>query len=208
MLFFGQFLRVLTVGFTEISYGEETGGLYAERLIQDGLYAFLRNPLYLGNFLIGVGLLWLSHRPMFLVCGALGLWAWTLLLAFPGLSIPLMLLAAFLASRAAYDVYEHNVAAWQKESVASFCQAFHNDEKEAEHAAAFLLERFLEESKAQTDFEGLGQRLKDQEKGFMASLRPLRDKEGTLRAALFVGLRQKANIPYGIAPRHVFPAFS
>ncbi len=260
-----------------------------------------------------------------------------LLLAFLGLSIPLMLLAAFLASRAAYDVYEHNVAAWQKEATDSFFKAFHNDEKEAEHAAAFLLERFLEESKAQTDFEGLGQRLghmasdegyetlilmdqggevryspipagslrvyslqeglelfvleraqgprvllgalrpfrfqgapmrlflgnplpgamegfedlpflevrlyilegkwlrgvyssngtfpiatlgesvlrglaqkggllllKDQEEGFMASLRPLRDKEGTLRAALFVGLRQKANIPYGIAPRHVF----
>ena len=80
LAFFGQLLRVLTVGFTEISYGEETGGLYAEQLIQDGLYAFLRNPLYLGNFLIGVGLLWLTHRPTFLVCGALGLWAWTLLL--------------------------------------------------------------------------------------------------------------------------------
>jgi protein-S-isoprenylcysteine O-methyltransferase Ste14 len=80
LAFFGQLLRILTIGFTEISYGEETGGLYAERLIQDGLYAFLRNPLYLGNFLIGVGLHWLSHRPMLLVCGALGLWVWTLLL--------------------------------------------------------------------------------------------------------------------------------
>jgi hypothetical protein len=80
LAFFGQFLRILTVGFTEISYGEETGGLYAERLIQDGLYTFLRNPLYLGNLLIGVGLLWLTHYPMLLVCGALGLWAWTLLL--------------------------------------------------------------------------------------------------------------------------------
>lgn len=80
LAFFGQLLRVLTVGFTEISYGEETGGLYAEKLIQDGLYGFLRNPLYLGNFLIAVGLLWLTHRPMFLVCGAVGLWAWTLLL--------------------------------------------------------------------------------------------------------------------------------
>jgi signal transduction histidine kinase len=261
-----------------------------------------------------------------------------LLLAFLGLSIPLMLLAAFLASRAAYDVYEHNVTAWQKEATDSFLKAFHNDQKEAEHAAAFLLERFLVESRAQTDFEGLGQRLghmasddgyetlilmdqdgevrygpipagsfkayslqegiglfvlervqgprvllgairpfrfqgepmrlflgnpfapgtmegfedlpflevrlyilegkrlrgayssngtfpiatlgesvlqglaqkggllllKDQQEGFMASLRPLRDKEGTLRAALFVGLRQKANLPYGIAPRHVF----
>jgi len=260
-----------------------------------------------------------------------------LLLAFLGLSIPLMLLAAFLASRAAYDVYEHNVAAWQKEAANSFFKTFHNAQREAEHASTFLLERFLAESKAQTSFEGLGQRLrhmasdegyetlilmdkggevryspipagslrvfplqeglelfvlegpqgpkallgaqrpfrfqgepmrlflgnpfapgalegfedlpflevrlyvlegkrlrgvyssngtfpiatlgksvlqglaqkdvlplKDQEEGFMASLRPLRDKEGTLRAALFVGLRQKANIPYGIAPKHVF----
>lgn len=261
-----------------------------------------------------------------------------LLTAFLGLSIPLMLFAAFLANRETYEVYEHNVAAWQKEAANSFLKAFHNDQREADKAVGFLIERFLSKSDAQTSFEGLGQRLgpmagdegyetlilmnqggevryssiqagkfrvyslqdgfdlfvlesthgprvllgslrpfrflgkpmwlflgnpfapgalagfedlpflevrlyllegktllgvyssngtfpietleegaiqglskkgellrlKDQEEGFMASLRPLKDKEGTLRAALFVGLRQKANIPYGIAPRHVF----
>lgn len=54
----GQTLRALTIGLAYIKRGGKKKQVYAETLVQDGIFAHCRNPLYLGNILIilGVGI--------------------------------------------------------------------------------------------------------------------------------------------------------
>jgi protein-S-isoprenylcysteine O-methyltransferase Ste14 len=52
----GQALRVLTIGYDYIRRGGKDYAVYAERLVQGGVFAHSRNPLYLGNILIVLGL--------------------------------------------------------------------------------------------------------------------------------------------------------
>jgi protein-S-isoprenylcysteine O-methyltransferase Ste14 len=56
--FTGQLLRAVTIGFEYIIRGGRGRQVYAEHLVQGGVFAHCRNPLYLGNFLVllGVGL--------------------------------------------------------------------------------------------------------------------------------------------------------
>ena len=54
----GQSIRAITVGLDYIIRGGRARQVYAERLVQGGIFAHCRNPLYVGNYLIllGVGL--------------------------------------------------------------------------------------------------------------------------------------------------------
>lgn len=52
----GQFLRALVIGKDYIKRGGRDKKITAGRLVQGGLFAHSRNPLYLGNILIIVGL--------------------------------------------------------------------------------------------------------------------------------------------------------
>jgi len=54
----GQLLRAVTIGLDYIRRGGRNRQVYADRLVQGGVFAHCRNPLYVGNFLIllGVGL--------------------------------------------------------------------------------------------------------------------------------------------------------
>ncbi|KKO20413.1 MAG: hypothetical protein BROFUL_00838 [Candidatus Brocadia fulgida] len=54
----GQILRALTVGFAYIKRGGKKKRMHAETLVQEGIFAHCRNPLYFGNILIllGVGI--------------------------------------------------------------------------------------------------------------------------------------------------------
>jgi protein-S-isoprenylcysteine O-methyltransferase Ste14 len=52
----GQLLRAITVGHDYIIRGGRDRKVYAERLVQGGLFAHCRNPLYVGNFLILFGI--------------------------------------------------------------------------------------------------------------------------------------------------------
>jgi protein-S-isoprenylcysteine O-methyltransferase Ste14 len=52
----GQGLRVVTIGFDYIRRGGRDHRIYADRLVQGGVFAHLRNPLYLGNILIFIGI--------------------------------------------------------------------------------------------------------------------------------------------------------
>jgi len=56
--FSGQLLRAVTIGLDYIRRGGRNRQVYADRLVQGGVFAHCRNPLYVGNFLIllGVGL--------------------------------------------------------------------------------------------------------------------------------------------------------
>ena len=52
----GQVVRIAAIGLKYIIRGGRRRRVYAEALVTDGIFAHLRNPLYLGNILILVGL--------------------------------------------------------------------------------------------------------------------------------------------------------
>jgi protein-S-isoprenylcysteine O-methyltransferase Ste14 len=64
----GQALRATTIGFEYIIRGGKNRRVYAERLVQGGMFAHSRNPLYLGNYLIVVGVGVTSNSIVFLSC--------------------------------------------------------------------------------------------------------------------------------------------
>lgn len=53
ILMAGEFIRIWSAGFIEIK---------GRKLATAGPFAHVRNPLYLGNFLIGMGLVWISKN--------------------------------------------------------------------------------------------------------------------------------------------------
>ena len=65
----GQLLRALTIGLEYIIRGGRNRQAYAENLVQGGLFAHCRNPLYLGNFIILTGVGIASNSLLFLTVG-------------------------------------------------------------------------------------------------------------------------------------------
>lgn len=51
----GQIFRMLVIGFAYIHRGGKDGKVYATSLVQSGFYAHVRNPMYVGNYLIMLG---------------------------------------------------------------------------------------------------------------------------------------------------------
>lgn len=62
----GQVLRMVTVGLEYIIRGGRSRQVYAEQLVQGGVYAYCRNPLYVGNALILLGVGLASNSALFL----------------------------------------------------------------------------------------------------------------------------------------------
>jgi protein-S-isoprenylcysteine O-methyltransferase Ste14 len=52
----GQALRILTIGYEYIVRGGKQRQVYADKLVQGGIFAHCRNPMYVGNLLIVFGL--------------------------------------------------------------------------------------------------------------------------------------------------------
>jgi protein-S-isoprenylcysteine O-methyltransferase Ste14 len=52
----GQTIRLLTIGFAYIHRGGKNRHVYATRLVTGGIYSHTRNPMYVGSFLIHLGL--------------------------------------------------------------------------------------------------------------------------------------------------------
>lgn len=52
----GQLLRSAVIGFAYVQRGGKNGRIHAQQLVQQGLFAHCRNPLYLGNMLVFLGL--------------------------------------------------------------------------------------------------------------------------------------------------------
>jgi protein-S-isoprenylcysteine O-methyltransferase Ste14 len=65
----GQFLRALTIGLAYIIRGGKQRQVYAETLVQTGLFAHCRNPLYVGNLLVVLGLGLIANSTLFLLVG-------------------------------------------------------------------------------------------------------------------------------------------
>jgi len=62
----GQGIRILTVGLDYIVRGGRHRRVYAADLVQSGLFAHCRNPLYLGNLLMIIGFGVASNNPWYL----------------------------------------------------------------------------------------------------------------------------------------------
>src|SRR6266487_1941358 len=65
----GQGLRAVTIGLDYIIRGGRNRQVYAEKLVQGGIFAHCRNPLYVGNILIIFGLGIASNSSLFLAVG-------------------------------------------------------------------------------------------------------------------------------------------
>lgn len=65
----GQSLRALTIGLAYIIRGGRNRRVYAKDLVQDGVFAHCRNPLYVGNLLVILGLGIVSNSLVFMVIG-------------------------------------------------------------------------------------------------------------------------------------------
>ena len=62
----GQLIRVMTIGLVYIIRGGKDRRVYAEDLVTTGIFAHCRNPLYVGNILILVGLGIASNSLLFM----------------------------------------------------------------------------------------------------------------------------------------------
>lgn len=60
----GAALRAVTIGYAYVRRGGKDGKAYADELVTAGLFAHSRNPLYLGNLLILLGLLIIINSPV------------------------------------------------------------------------------------------------------------------------------------------------
>ena len=52
----GEAVRLITIGFEYIHRGGRDGKVYAGRLVRGGMYGITRNPMYVGNGLIAIGM--------------------------------------------------------------------------------------------------------------------------------------------------------
>lgn len=67
----GQLLRVAVIGYAYIIRGGRNRRVYAEDLVTDGFFAHARNPLYLGNLLVLLGLFLIWHNPWVYALGGI-----------------------------------------------------------------------------------------------------------------------------------------
>ena len=60
----GQGVRLATIGYEYIERGGKAGKVYASHLVQGGVYAMTRNPMYVGNGLIAIGITLVAGAPV------------------------------------------------------------------------------------------------------------------------------------------------
>src|SRR6476646_6533533 len=102
----GQVIRIITIGLVYIIRGGKDRRVYAEDLVTDGIFAHCRNPLYVGNILILVGLGIASNSLIFMaVCTPIFLFFWQVIV---------LAEENFLRNKfgAPYDLYCKDVSRW------------------------------------------------------------------------------------------------
>lgn len=102
----GQSLRAAVIGYVYILRGGKDGRAYAEDLVTRGLFAHARNPLYLGNLILLLGLLIIYNSPgAYLIVFPLAIFFYAAIVAAE---------ESYLRSRfgEAYDAYCEKVPRW------------------------------------------------------------------------------------------------
>ena len=61
----GQGIRIITIGYEYIERGGRNRQVYASKLVTGGVFSHCRNPLYVGNILLAVGLALVVHSSLF-----------------------------------------------------------------------------------------------------------------------------------------------
>ncbi len=74
LLLAGQLVRGATIGLFYIKRGGKERRIYAESLVQEGIFAHCRNPMYLGNLLIVAGAC-LASNSLFIIAVGVPLFA-------------------------------------------------------------------------------------------------------------------------------------
>ena len=102
----GQTVRILTIGFEYVVRGGRNRRVYADDLVTGGIYQLSRNPMYVGNLIILVGLALASNT-----------WTCILVASVGFLFVYVAIVAAeesFLSRKfgAAYDRYRAEVPRW------------------------------------------------------------------------------------------------
>jgi protein-S-isoprenylcysteine O-methyltransferase Ste14 len=104
--FTGQALRIAVIGYAYIIRGGRNQRVYAEDLVTGGFFAHSRNPLYLGNVLVLVGLFLIYNNP----------WVYALGIGFCAFAYVAIVAAeeAYLREKFgdAYAAYARNVPRW------------------------------------------------------------------------------------------------
>jgi len=70
LIFIGQAIRILTIGLAYVIRGGRNRRIYAENLVTGGVFAHSRNPMYVGNILLGIGFLSVSGNITGLIVGS------------------------------------------------------------------------------------------------------------------------------------------
>lgn len=65
----GQLLRILVIGYRYIARGGKNRRVHAEDLVTGGIFALSRNPLYVGNMLVLLGLFLIWNSPLLYLVG-------------------------------------------------------------------------------------------------------------------------------------------
>src|SRR5690606_19893678 len=65
----GEGIRVAVIGLAYIKRGGVNKRVYADNLVVEGIFAHCRNPLYLGNLLILLGLFIIHNNPWVYLLG-------------------------------------------------------------------------------------------------------------------------------------------
>lgn len=60
----GELVRLTTIGFDYIDRGGKNKQVYASRLVHGGVYALTRNPMYVGNAMIAIGMTMVAGAPL------------------------------------------------------------------------------------------------------------------------------------------------
>ena len=60
----GELIRLTTIGFEYIERGGKNKQVWASRLVQGGVYGLSRNPMYVGNILIVIGMCLIARAPV------------------------------------------------------------------------------------------------------------------------------------------------
>ena len=63
----GEVVRILTIGLDYIERGGKKGSPFASRLVRGGVYSHVRNPMYVGNLLMAVGVSLYAGDPWIMV---------------------------------------------------------------------------------------------------------------------------------------------